>query len=65
MAENTPEQIAYVLLQHIANCENKGLNGGSSYPGTASVQSAGREWILKTYAECIRTVRNGNYDPDQ
>lgn len=44
----SPEQIAYTLLRHVASAEQQSLDEGAS---------GGREWILDTYAECLRTVR--------
>ena len=43
--ENTPEYVAYRLMEKIFNAENKSLDNLS------------REEILSTYKECIRTVR--------
>ena len=47
--ENTPEAIAYRLLRHIAIVENRPI----SVTGQTD-----RKWILDTYAECLRAVRN-------
>ena len=49
IGENSPEQIAFKLLQLVGLAEKKSLNT----PGT----SADRDWILKTYAQCLRTVQ--------
>jgi hypothetical protein len=51
IGENSPEQVAFKLLQTVAFVEKKRLTS----------QNAGgdpdRKWILDTYAECIRAVR--------
>ncbi|HTT97446.1 MAG TPA: hypothetical protein VMF58_05315 [Rhizomicrobium sp.] len=44
----TPEQVAYLLLKHIAKAEGVELE---------ETRKASRKWILDTYAECIITVR--------
>jgi hypothetical protein len=49
IGENSPEQVAYKLLQLIGNAENKNLN-------THAIE-ANREWILKTYATCLGVVK--------
>ena len=46
-AHNTPEQVALTLFHIIARVEGKSLDWNG----------ADREWILDTYAECIRTIR--------
>lgn len=49
MAESqTPEQIAYLLLRHVAMAEGIELDES---------KKTSRKWILDTYAECIITVR--------
>jgi hypothetical protein len=45
----TPHQIAYELLHDIAIIEGKNL---ASDQGGAT-----REWILNTYAECLKVAR--------
>jgi len=50
IGENSPEQIAYKLLLLIASKELEG-----SYNDHAT---AGRKWLLDTYAECLLAVRN-------
>jgi hypothetical protein len=50
--ENSPEQVAYKLLETIASNEGKTLRGSSV--GKASAE---RKWLLDTYAECLQTVR--------
>jgi hypothetical protein len=51
IGENSPEQVAYKLLQIVASNEGKSLTGGAT---------ADRKWLLDTYAECLHTVRNPN-----
>lgn len=53
IGENSPEKIAYELLEAIASNEGKTLSGGM-----AGKASAERKWVLDTYAECLLTVRN-------
>ena len=52
MAENTPEKIALDLMGKIADTEAKIFVG--------SDKNANREWVLRTYAQCLETVRNPN-----
>ena len=51
IGENSPEQVAYKLMQAVAEAESKLLK--SSLAGEANVD---RKWILDTYAECLDTV---------
>lgn len=51
---DTPEAVAYRLFLHIADAE-KSLVGTDQNP---RIGDADREWILRTYAQCIATVRN-------
>ena len=51
IGENSPEQVAFKLMQQIANVEGKEfyvLNG----------KQVDREWILRTYMQCLRASRN-------
>jgi hypothetical protein len=48
VAENSPEFVAFRLLERIAMVENRGFNAGG----------ADRNWILDTYAECLMVVQN-------
>jgi hypothetical protein len=54
IGENSPEQVAFKLMEIIANHEDKVLRGSTSGP----TKKADRKWILDTYAECLATVRN-------
>jgi hypothetical protein len=47
IGENSPEQIAYKLLETIASNEKKTLHGTAT---------ADRKWLLDTYAECLAAV---------
>ena len=53
VAHNTPEQVALGLFHLIAQSEKWVFHQGA----TGGYQTADREWILDTYAECIRTIR--------
>ncbi len=53
IGENSPEHVAYKLLQAIAAAESKLLTATMGGPATAD-----RKWLLDTYAECLITVRN-------
>ncbi len=53
IGENSPEEVAYKLLQVIADVENRERYGHGSHP-------VDREWVLRTYAQCIRAVRLPN-----
>jgi hypothetical protein len=50
VGENSPEQVAYKLFSHIADVEKKTLAGPDV--------NVSREWILRTYAQCLRTVNS-------
>ena len=49
--EYSPEYVAYLLFQVLADIESKELRRG--YPNTAD-----RNWVLDTFAECLDVVRN-------
>ena len=53
IGENSPEQIAYKLLQDIVAMEGKQISAQGDDP-------TDREWYLATFAECLSVVR----DPD-
>jgi len=50
IGENSPQQVAYKLMERIAVSEGKVLYSSSTggHPD--------REWILSTYAQCLQTV---------
>jgi hypothetical protein len=54
IGENSPEQVAFRLMEMIAAVENVAL----SYSTDRERTSATREWILETYAECILAVKH-------
>ncbi len=55
IGENSPEQVAYKLMQDIAKVESRRLDASVEDNGT---QVADRKWILDVFAECILTVRD-------
>jgi hypothetical protein len=56
VGENSPEQVAFKLMEIIASNEGKTLR--SATMGTGA--SADRAWILDAYAACLKVVRNPN-----
>ena len=58
MAES-PEAVALALLEMVAIAENKDLRSTSR----SNVPS--KDWLLATYAECLRTVRKGKTDRER
>lgn len=48
--ENTPEYVAYQLMQDVMRAEGKALYSGDK------VEKADRKYLLDTYAECIYAV---------
>ncbi len=50
----SPEEVAFKLLYLVAWGENIDLEGWAK---------ADRDWILNTYAECLRTVQNPESRP--
>jgi hypothetical protein len=55
IGENSPEQIAFKLMQQIAVAEKKNL--WAVGPASDRGEQADRKWILETYRECIKAVR--------
>jgi hypothetical protein len=53
IGENSPEEVAYKLFQHIQSVEKMSL---SAEPG-GNWKRADRKWILDTYAECLAAIR--------
>lgn len=51
-SENSPEYVAYRLLLNVAYVEDKKIA-----PSTL-VGKADRKWLLDTYAECLKAVRD-------
>jgi hypothetical protein len=58
IAENSPEQVAYKLLDKIAFVEGKSLR-----PGMTG-QKADRAYILTTYWECLKVVQGVGTEDD-
>ena len=55
IGENSPEQVAFKLLEAIAKVEMKSISMAKDLaPGWTK---ADRKWILETYAECLDAVR--------
>jgi hypothetical protein len=52
IAENSPEKIAYDLMQEVLKVE-----GYTLLPHVKDKKLADRETILSTYAECLLTVQ--------
>ena len=59
IGENSPQQVAYKLLEQIAKVEKKVFYHQSHRDSDDT--TADRKWILDTYAECLYTV-NGYRD---
>jgi hypothetical protein len=53
VAHNTPEQVALTLFHMVANVERRAMHHGA----TGDWKSADRQWILNTYAECLRAIQ--------
>ena len=58
IGENSPEQVAFKLMEVIAAAEKVGLVAG--LPNRSMI--ADRNWILDTYAECLQTVRDAHHE---
>ena len=48
IGDNSPEGVAYKLLELIAHAEGKKLNSGDPKPD--------KDWILNTYAQCLQAA---------
>lgn len=53
IGENSPEQVAFKLMNEIASVEKKSMHASPSNGWT----TADRKWILDTYAECLKAVQ--------
>jgi hypothetical protein len=51
--DESPESVAYRLMLLVADLENRTLHGNPSKDRV----NADRQWILDTYAECLRAVK--------
>lgn len=60
MADSTPEEVAYRLLESIASNEGVTINDSMGVKSTAT-----RQWILDTYAECLHAVKGKRKFNDQ
>jgi hypothetical protein len=56
IGENSPEYVAYLLLQECAKAEKMVLR---NLPFSQPSGETTRKWILDTYAECLKAVRGG------
>jgi hypothetical protein len=54
IGENSPEQIAWKLLERIAAVENVTMYSHTPHDGN---KVADRNWILSTYIECQKATR--------
>lgn len=54
IGENSPEYVAFRLMQEVLQVENKLLHPSEESPQKV----ASRKLILDTYAECLNAVRN-------
>lgn len=50
IGENSPEEVAFRLMSIIMNVENRQPHGHGKLP-------VDREWVLRTYAQCMRAVK--------
>ncbi len=53
IGENSPEYVAYRLLESVARAEGKLLTAMAGDP-----RAADRDYILNTYAECLEAVKD-------
>jgi hypothetical protein len=56
IGENSPEHVAYKLMERIAAIERKSLHNTENLRAGAS--AADRKWILDTYAECLKAAKD-------
>jgi hypothetical protein len=54
---DSPEQVAYKLLETIADVERKLLRFAIERDRSPGWTIADKEWILGTYADCLRAVK--------
>ncbi len=54
IGQNSPEQVAFKLVHEIARAEGRVTDRNPS----SGQQTASKEWLLDTYAECLRTVKD-------
>jgi len=53
IGENSPEEVAYKMMLLVGNVEGRDTYGHGTHPMT-------REWILKTYDQCLSVVRGAS-----
>ena len=53
-SDESPESVAYRLMLLVADLESRTLHGNPAKDRT----NADRQWILDTYAECLRAVKS-------
>jgi hypothetical protein len=53
IGENSPEQVAFKMMQLIADAEGRETYGHGKHPVT-------REWVLQTYSQCLSVVHRGS-----
>jgi len=51
---SSPEQIAYLFMENIAQVERKVFH----HDGTSAETSADKRWTLDTYVECLLAVKS-------
>jgi bacillopeptidase F (M6 metalloprotease family) len=61
LGENSREAIAFKLFEMIAAVEKKSTSATDESGIKAGWTKADKAYILKTYGECITTVRDGWY----
>lgn len=54
MGENSPEKVAFDLMELVAQVEKKSRFFEGLKPGYVTMD---RKWILDTYAECLTAVK--------
>ncbi len=53
IGENSPEQVAFKLMSLVAEVEGRENYAHGAHP-------MDREWILRTYAQCLAVVHRAN-----
>jgi hypothetical protein len=53
IGENSPEHVAYRLLQDVMSIERKAAQQGDLASGWTT---ADRKWLLDSYSECLQAV---------
>ncbi|WP_322882632.1 hypothetical protein U8C37_10170 [Sinorhizobium medicae] len=63
IGENSPEEVAFKLLQAVAAVEKKSLSAADASDLKPGWSKADRTYILSAYGECISAVRHGWHEP--